>query len=163
MTGYILNTESEKSTTKITLSKDLIQNWWRNQKVYRQAKVKRIYYHQISFTTNLKGTYIVRKYKRRKRSTKTNPKQLRKWQFVVQLLSHVQLCNPMDCSTPGFPVLHHFPELAESCVHWVSDAIKPSHSLLSLSPSAFNSSQHQGLFQWVGSSHQVAKVLQFQL
>ena len=163
MTGYILNTESEKSTTKITLSKDLIQNWWRNQKVYRQAKVKRIYYHQISFTTNVKGTYIVRKYKRRKRSTKTNPKQLRKWQFVVQLLSHVQLCNPMDCSTPGFPVLHHFPELAESCVHWVSDAIQPSHSLLSLSPSAFNSSQHQGLFQWVGSSHQVAKVLQFQL
>ena len=63
----------------------------------------------------------------------------------------------MDCSTPGFPVLHHLPELVQTHVHWVSDAIQPSHPLSSPSP-AFNLSQHQDLFQWVSSSHQVAKV-----
>ena len=81
------------------------------------------------------------------------------------------LCNPMNCSTPGFPVLHHLPELAQIHVHWVGDAIQPSRSLSSPSP-AFNPSQHQGskikdpsisLFQWVGSLYQVAKVLEFQL
>ena len=65
--------------------------------------------------------------------------------------------------TPGFPVLHHLPEFAQTHVHWVSDAIQPSHSLLSPSPSAFNLSQYQGFFQWVGSLHQVAKVLELQL
>ena len=72
---------------------------------------------------------------------------------VVQSLSRVQLCDPMDCSTPGFPVLHHLPELVvQTQVHWVSDAIQPSHLLLSPSPPAFNLSQHQGLFKWVSSS-----------
>ena len=68
------------------------------------------------------------------------------------------LCNPMDCSTPGFPVLHHLPEFAQIHLHWVGDAIQPSHPLLSPSPPAFNLSQHQGLFQWVSSSPQAAKV-----
>ena len=63
------------------------------------------------------------------------------------------LC-PMDCSTPGFPVLHHPPELAQTHVHWISDAIQPSHPLSPPSPPAFNLSQHQGLFQRVSSSHQ---------
>ena len=76
---------------------------------------------------------------------------------VVQLLSHIQLCDPMDCSTPGFPVLHHLPKLAQTHVHWVSDAIQPSHPLLSLFllPSIFPSIR---VFQWVGSLHQVAKL-----
>ena len=65
----------------------------------------------------------------------------------------------MDCSTPGFPVHHQLPELTH--VHWVADAIQPSHPLSSLSPPAFNLSQHQGLFKWVSSSHQVAKVWSF--
>ena len=69
------------------------------------------------------------------------------------------LCNPMDCNMPGFPVLHHLPELAQTHVHWIGDAIQPSHPLLSPSPPALNLSQHQGLFQWVSSSHQVATVL----
>ena len=73
------------------------------------------------------------------------------------------LCNPMDSSIPGFPVLHHFKELAQMHIHWVGDAIQPSHPLLSPSPPAFNLCQHQGVFQWVSSSHQVAKVLEFQL
>ena len=73
------------------------------------------------------------------------------------------LCDPLDSSTPGFPVLHHLLELAQAPVHWVCDAIQPSHPLLSLSPLAISLSQHQGLFQWVGSSNQVAKVSELQL
>ena len=69
----------------------------------------------------------------------------------------------MDCSTPGFPVLHQLLGLAQTHVHQVSDAIQPSHPLLSPSSPAFSLSQHQGLFQGVSSSHQVAKVLEFQL
>ena len=69
----------------------------------------------------------------------------------------------MDCSTPGFPVHHQFLELVQTHVHQVDDAIQPSHPLLPPSPPAFNLSQHQGLFQWVSSSHQVAKVLELQL
>ena len=72
------------------------------------------------------------------------------------------LCDPMNCSTPGFPVLHHLPEFAQTRVHWVSDAIQPLYPLSPLSP-ALNLSHHQGLFQWIGSSHQVAKVLELQL
>ena len=73
------------------------------------------------------------------------------------------LCHPMDCNTPGFSVLHYLPEFAQIYVHWVSDAIQPSHPLSSPSPLALNLSQHQGLFQWVGSSHQVAKILELQI
>ena len=73
------------------------------------------------------------------------------------------LCDPTDCSMPGFPVLHYLPEFAQTHVHWVSDAIQPFHPLSPPSPPALNLSQHQGLFQWVGSSHQVAKVLELQL
>ena len=68
------------------------------------------------------------------------------------------LCDPMDCSTPGFPVHQQIPELAQTHVHRVGDAIQPSHPLLSPSPPAFNLSYHQGLFKWVSFSHQVAKV-----
>ena len=81
----------------------------------------------------------------------------------VQLLNCVQLCDLMDCSMPGLPVHHQLQEFIQTHVHWVSDAIQPSHPLSSPSPPAFNLSQHQGLFQWVSSSHQVAKVLKFQL
>ena len=69
----------------------------------------------------------------------------------------------MDYSMPGFPILHQLPKLVQTHVHWVSDTIQPSHPLLSPSPPAFNLSQHQGLFKWVSSSHQVAKELEFQL
>ena len=72
------------------------------------------------------------------------------------------LCNPMNCSMPGFPVLHYLLEFAQTHVHCVSNAIQPSHALLAPSPPALNLSQHQDLFQWVGSAHQVAKVLEFQ-
>ena len=90
------------------------------------------------------------------------------WMFAmfstVQSLSCVlTLCNPMDCSTPGLPVHQQLLELAQTHVHRVGDAIQPSHPVSSPSPSTFNLSHHQGLFQWVNSSHQVAKVLEFPL
>ena len=69
------------------------------------------------------------------------------------------LWDPMGCNTPGFPVHHQLPELAQTHVHWVNDEIQPSHPLSSPSPPFFNLSQHQGLFQWFSSLHQVAKVL----
>ena len=97
-------------------------------------------------------------------------RKLRSWHLVpsvqfssVQLLSHVRLfCDPMKCSTPGLPVHHQLPEFTQTHVHWVGDAIQLSHPLSSPSPPAFNLSQHQGLFKWVSSLHQVAKVLEFQ-
>ena len=73
------------------------------------------------------------------------------------------LCDPVNCSTPGFPILHYLLEFAQTHVHWVSDAIQPSHPLPPSYPFLFSLSQHQGLFQWVGSSHQVAKVLALHL
>ena len=91
---------------------------------------------------------------------------------VVGLLGHQfssiaqlcqTLCDPMDCSTPGLPVHHQLTELAQTHVHQVGDAIQPSHPLSSPSPPAFSLSPNQGLFQWVSSSNQVAKVLEFQL
>ena len=73
------------------------------------------------------------------------------------------LWDLMDCSTPGFPVLHQLLDFAETHVHQVGDAIQQSHPLSSPSPPAFNLSQHQGLFRWISSSHQVGKVLEFWL
>ena len=73
------------------------------------------------------------------------------------------LCDPMDCSTPVFPVLLSLPEFAQTHVLWVSDTIWSSHPLLPSSPFAFNLSQHQGLFQWVGSLHPSTKLLELQL
>ena len=82
--------------------------------------------------------------------------------FSHQFSSGAQLC-PTLCSTPGLPVHHQLPEFTQTHVHWVGDAIQPSHPLSSPLPPAFNISQHQGLFKWVSSPHQVSKGLEFQL
>ena len=84
-------------------------------------------------------------------------------QFRSVAQSCPTLCDPMNRSTPGLPVRHQLPEFTETHVHRVSDAIQPSHPLSSPSPPAPNPSQHQGLFQRVNSSHEVAKVLAFPL
>ena len=81
----------------------------------------------------------------------------------VQSLSHVQLCDCMNHSMPGLPVHHQLPEFIQTHVHRVGDTIQPSHPLSSPSPPAPNPFQHQGLFQWVNSLHQVAKILEFKL
>ena len=88
---------------------------------------------------------------------------LRLVQFSSVAQSCPTLCDPMDCSMPGFLVHHQLPELTQTHLHWVTDTIQPSHPLTSPSPPAISLSQHQGLFQWVSSSHQVPKVLEFQL
>ena len=81
--------------------------------------------------------------------------------WVTQFSSVAQscstLCEPMNCSTPGLPVHHQLPEFTQTHVHWVSDAMQPSHPLSSPFPPAFNLSQHQGRFQWASSSNEVAK------
>ena len=84
-------------------------------------------------------------------------------QFSSVAQSCLTLCNPIDCSMPGFPIHHQLPEIAQTHVHWVGDAIQPSHPLLTPSPPAFNLSQHQDFFQGFSSLHQVAKVLECQL
>ena len=84
-------------------------------------------------------------------------------QFSSVTQSCPTLCNPMNRSTPGLPVHYHLPEFTQTHMHWVGDAIQPSHPLSSPIPPAPNPSQHQGLFQWVSSSNEVAKVLEFQL
>ena len=85
--------------------------------------------------------------------------------WIVQFSSVTQscptLCNPVNRGTPGLPVHHQVPESTQTHVHWVGDAIQPSHPLSSPFPPTFNFCQHQGLFKWVSSSHQVAKVLVF--
>ena len=87
--------------------------------------------------------------------------------ICIQISSVAQSCptlrDPMDCSMSGLPIHHQLPEFTQTHVPWVRDAIQPSHSLSSPYPSAFNHSQHQGLFKWVISSHQVAKVLELQI
>ena len=82
-------------------------------------------------------------------------------QFSSVAQSFPTLSDPMNCSTPGLPVHHQLSEFTQIHVHWVSDAIQPSHPLLSPSPPAPNPSQHQSLFQWVNSSHEVPKYWSF--
>ena len=84
-------------------------------------------------------------------------------QFSLVAQSCLTLCDPKNRSMPGLPVHHQLPESTQTHVHWVGDAIQPSHPLSSPSPPILNLSQHQGFFQWVSSSHQVAKGLEFQL
>ena len=86
-----------------------------------------------------------------------------RYQFSSVAQSCLTLCNPMKCSTPGLPVHHQLPESTQTNVHCVCDAIQPSQPLPSPSPPALNLSQHQSLFKWVSPSHQVAKILVFQL
>ena len=91
---------------------------------------------------------------------------IKSWYLSVQFSSVAQscptLCDPMNCSTPGLPVHHQLREFTQTHVHRFRDAIQPSHPLLSPSTPAPNPSQHQSLFQWVNSSHEVAKALEFQ-
>ena len=99
---------------------------------------------------------------------------MNKWSLKLKIQYHLHsvqfssvfqlcLCDPMNCSMPGLPVHHQLLEFTQTHVHWVSDAIQPFHPLSPPSPPAFTLSQHQGLFQWGSSLHEVAKVLKLQL
>ena len=87
------------------------------------------------------------------------------WKYQIRSVAEscLTLCDPTNRSTPGLPVHHQLPEFTQTHVHRISDAVQPSHPLSAPSPLAPSPSQHQGLFQWVISSHEVAKVLEFQL
>ena len=89
--------------------------------------------------------------------------KLRPVQFSSVTQSRRTVCDPVNCSMPGLPVCQQLPESTQTHVPWVGDAVQPSHPLSSPNPSALNLSQQQGLFKWVSSLHQVAKVLEFQL
>ena len=145
------NTMGSQTPNRLEVANQKIWDFW-NQSFPGIWPLKRLNF-RVSHTNSLEGQ---------------TPKSTIEWYLFlniyqsVQLLSRVWLCDPMDCSTPGFPVHHQLPELAQTHVHRVSDAIQPSHPLSSPSPPAFNLPQHQGIFQWVSSLHQVTKVLEFQ-
>ena len=111
--------------------------------------------HQIYWSSGKKGPSIVW------------------WLVISSAVYHLQFssvaqsclthCDPMDCRMPGLPGHLQLPEFTQTHVHWVSDAIQLSYPLLSPFPPAFNHNQHQSLFKWVNSWHQVAKVLEFWL
>ena len=105
------------------------------------------------------GHYLWNKVRQRRTNIKWSPISV---QFSSVSQSCPTLCDPMNRSTPGLPVHHQLPEFTQTHAHWVSDAIQPSHPLPP-SPPASRPSQHQSLFQWVNSSHEVAKVLELQL
>ena len=113
----------------------------------------------IPYPTNIKWKWKVQPYQHPDKSSRSHVSV----QFSSVAQSCPNLCDPMDCSRPGPPVHHQLPESTQTQVHWVNDVIQPSHPLLSPSPPAFNVSQHQGLFKWVSSSHQVAKLSQLHL
>ena len=102
-------------------------------------------------TMRITTRYIIVKLLKSKHKDKIQKEPEKSKTLCMLLFSHsvMSVCDSMACSTPGFPVLHHFPELAQTHVHWVEEAIQPSHSMLPPSPPALNLSQHQGLFQWL--------------
>ena len=148
------STQKQKSSSSnIIVSLGSMENHWKNWKWFPQEDEKQRGNHSVgmkivTFHNKLLGTILTLQ-----SMWKINTERI----SSVQALSRVWLCNPMDCSMTGFPVHHQLLELIQTHVHRVSNAIQPSYSLLSPSPSppAFSLSQHQGLFQWVSSSHQV--------
>ena len=125
-------------------------------------------HHSIKYLYNIyikyKRLYNNIKYLHLTNASRSAPRvKLIGYQFSSVAQSCLTLCNPMNRSTPGLPVHHQLPGFTQTHVHWVGDTSQSSHSLLSPSPPAFNLSQHQCLFKWVSSLHEVAKILEFQL
>ena len=121
---------------------------------------------QVSLVSQCTRGFCHLAYRERARlglSFRSGPTWFSSVQFSSVAQSCLTLCDPMDCSTPGLLVHHQLPEFTQTHVHWIGDAFQPSHPLLSPSPPSLSLSQHQSLFQWVRSSHQVAKVLEIQL
>ena len=134
------------------------------QKRMKQRRSKRTYVTPLTkkFIASTHLTLLLR------RTMQNNWEKTPNFWLLSQSVSSVAqscliLCDPVNCSMPGLPVHHQLPESTQTHVHWVSDAIQPSHPLSSPSPPAPSPSQHQSLCQWVSSSHQVAKVSEFQL
>ena len=146
-----------------------IQIWWASWPCYENG----IYFRHHVIFKGVSQTSCITKFVSSLKYTIVNCMLKSEHQYPISLLlnsvqfssvtqSSPTLCDHMNRSTPGLPVHHQLPEFTQTHVHRVGDAIQPSHPLLSPSPPAPNLSQHQGLFQWVNSSHEVAKVLEFQ-
>ena len=156
-----------------TLSKHYLQ-WWKiesnSPKVRNKTRVP-ILTTTIPHSSGSFGhSYQSRKGNKRNPDWKRRSKTLTvcRWHDPLHQFSSVTqscptLCDYMNCSTPGLPVYHQLLEFNQTHVHWINDAIQPSHPLLSPFPPASNPPQHQSLVQWVNTSHEVAKVLEFQL
>ena len=132
----------------------------------KQEFQKNIYFCFIDYTKAfdcVNHTNCGKFFKRWEYQTTWPEKSICRVQFSLVAQLCLTLCYPMNHSTPGLPVHHQLLEFTQTHVHWVGDAIQPSHPLSSPSPPAPNPSQHQSFFQWVNSLHEVAKVLQFQL
>ena len=148
---------TEQSTKKVYTVRHIIA-WWKNLIEYIC-----LFLFNLSILWNLSQNHhsIVRELVHIIEANSDSAYVSVQFSSVAQLCP--TLCDPMNCSTPGLPVHHQLPESTQIHVHRDGDAIQPSHPLSSPSPPALNLYQHQGLFQWVSSSHQVAKVLEFQL
>ena len=127
-------------------------------RVFSSTKIQK---HKYMKETN--RSYRTEKYNNRTKNALNGLNSSVSVQFSSVTQSCPTLCDPMNCSMPGLPGHHQLLESTQTHVHRVADAIQPSHPLLSPSPPALNLSQHQGLFKWVSSLHQVARVLEFQL
>ena len=145
----------------------LILTQWNSVRLLASRTVKECFCSKTNkFAVNCYSSYrkLIHTLKKQK---KLDIKVLRIWNSMHQFSSVAQscptLCDPMNCSTPGLPIHHDLPEFTQTHVHRVGDAIQLSHPLSSPFPPAPNPSQHQSLFQWVNSSHEVAKVFEFQL
>ena len=139
-------------TKKVLHSKEIKRlTQWKDNIRHGKRYLQTIYIEQ---GVNIQNIYL-------KNHIQLSSKKTNQFSSVTQ--SCPTLCDPMNCSMPGLPVHHQLPEATQTHVHWVGDAIQPSHPLSSPSPPAFNLSQHEGLFKWVSYSYQVAKVLEFQL
>ena len=132
---------------------------------HRTMKRYKKYWFIVPILTNINGYWVIQIkqyfYARNKSASQNTQTSVRSDQISHSVVSDSLWSH--ECSTPGLPVHHQLPEFTQTHVHWVSDAIQPSHPLSSPSPPVPNPSQHQSLFQWVNSSHEVAKVLEFQL
>jgi len=131
----------------------------KEMKIWLVVSQNKNYFHQVNiFLLKILPVYFKAKY-----MINTINYLIESVQFSSVVQSCPTLWDPMNHSTPGLPVHHHLPEFTQTHVNQVGDAIQPSHPLSSPSPLAPNPSQHQSLFQWVNSLHEVAKVLEFQL
>ena len=145
----LLQTVMRSSESLETWENSMLIICWRNKENWgirggtRHLRNDTFVFWEMNFTTSFNSTTV--------------------GQFSLVAQSCPTLCDPMNCSMPGLPVHHHLLEFTHTHVHRVGDVIQPSHPLSSPSPLAPNPSQHQSLFQWVNSSHELAKVLEFQL